>query len=165
MDMIAAISKNNQIGANNVLPWKIPEDLRYFKEMTLGHTLIMGRKTFESIGKVLPNRTHVILTRDHHFNPEGVLVVHSLEEALKFCKEQEAQGKKVFVAGGGEIYSLFLPYADKLYLTFVDKEIEGDTDFPDYEKDFVLIETIQPKEVAPDGTTYCFTIWHKRVGE
>lgn len=164
MDMIAAISKNNQIGADNKLPWHIPEDLRYFKEITLGHTLIMGRKTFESIGKPLPNRTNVILTRDRNFKAEGVFVVYSLEEALDFCKKQEAQGKKVFVAGGGEIYSLFLPFVDKLYLTLVDKEIEGDTNFPNYEKDFKLIKTTYPKEAAPDGATYRFTIWHRKEG-
>lgn len=162
MDIIAAVSKNNQIGSNNKLPWHIPEDLRYFKEITSGHTLIMGRKTFESIGKALPNRTNVVLTRDRTFQAEGVLVVHSFEEALELCKRQEAEGKKVFIAGGGEIYSLFLPYAEKLYLTLVDKEIQGDTQFPDYEKDFQLIETIWPREAATDGTTYRFTIWKKK---
>ena len=126
--LIAAVSANNVIGNGNALPWRIPEDLARFKKLTLGHTLVMGRKTFESIGKPLPRRTTVVITRRADFAVPGVLVAHDREEAIAL-----SEGSPVFVAGGAEIYRLFLPIANKLLITRVEGTYEGDTYFPSIE--------------------------------
>lgn len=131
ISIIAAVSKNNVIGRDGKLPWHISEDLKRFKRLTSGHVIIMGRKTFESIGRPLPNRTNIIITRDKNFTPEEVVVTHSVEEALDIGREKEERGE-VFIIGGGQIYTQSMRYADKLYLTVVEEEIEGDTYFPDY---------------------------------
>lgn len=129
ISIIAAISKNGVIGNNNKLLWHIPEDFARFKKITSGHPVIMGRKTFESIGKPLSNRTNIIITRDENYKTEGCLVVHSLEEAIKL-----ANGKKIFIIGGGQIYKQAITFADKLYLTVIKKDFSGDTYFPDYSR-------------------------------
>ncbi len=156
--LIVATSKNNQIGINNQLPWHIPEDLAYFKEMTKGHTVLMGRKTFESIGRPLPHRQNVVLTRDKNFNPAGVTVLHCLEEALTFCQEQDL----VFIIGGGEIYKAFLPYATNLYITLIDKDIEGDTSFCDYKDSFKCVSRVPGKTLTSDGYSFSFTVWEPK---
>lgn len=158
--LIAAVSKNNQIGLHNQMPWHIPEDLAYFREITSGHTVIMGRKTFESIGKPLPHRTNMVLTTNPNFSAEGVFVLHSLNEALELCKTTT---EAVFVIGGGEIYKAFLPFAEYLYITLIDEVVEGDTCFPDYQKDFQLIKSTCSKSQTPTGHYFFFTLW-KRIG-
>src|SRR3990167_10858678 len=125
--IVAVAGEKRVIGKKGSLPWYIPQELKRFKEITMGHPIIMGRKTHESIGRVLPGRTNIIITREPNYQAEGCIVVHSLEEALR-----QVQDEEVFVIGGGEIYKQALPLADKLYLTYIDKEIEGDTFFPDY---------------------------------
>ena len=141
--LIAAMSENRVIGKDNKLPWNIPEDLQHFKEVTSGHPVIMGRKTFESIGRLLPKRMNIIVTRDASYKVEGATIAHSLEQAIELAKNYEAtplrqgfegQGE-IFVIGGGQIFELALPQADRLYLTVVHTEIEGDAFFPEY-KDF-----------------------------
>ncbi|WP_421918013.1 dihydrofolate reductase [Marinifilum sp.] len=124
--IIVAASRNNVIGKNNQLIWRLSADLKRFKALTTGHTIIMGRKTFDSIGKPLPNRTSVIITRQKDYQQEGCIVVHSLEEALETVKDQE----KVFIIGGGTIYEQSIDKADELYLTLVHREFFGDTFFP-----------------------------------
>lgn len=156
INCIAAISKNNQIGINNQLPWHIPEDLQYFKKLTTGKTVIMGRKTYESIGKPLPNRHNVVLTHQTHFNVDSsVEVLHSLDDALSLCKRLN----EVFIIGGGQLYEAFLPYTDRLYLTLVDLTIKGDTAFPSFKQDFTCVKTTlgQPKD--PESPRYTFTVW------
>ena len=157
INMIVATSKNNQIGIDNKLPWHISEDLRYFKEVTKGHTVLMGRKTFESIGRPLPNRENIVLTRDKSFTAQGITAVHSLEEALTFCRSKD----QIFIIGGGEIYKQFLPYADKLYITLVDKEIQGDTDFCDYFNDFKCTQSTPGQTLTSDGHSFKFTLWER----
>lgn len=129
ISMIAAIASGNRaLGKDNKLIYRIPEDLKRFKQITSGHPIIMGRKTFESIGQPLPNRKNIIITRDQEYFAEGVAVVHSLEEALR-----EAQGDdEVFIIGGGQIYQEAISLADKLYLTIVEGNPEADVFFPDY---------------------------------
>ncbi len=138
VSIIVAIGRNREIGAKNQLLWKIPEELRRFKEITTGHPIIMGRKTHESIGRVLPGRTNIIVTRDtrYEIREEGAIVVHSLEEALE--KAQDADGsEEVFIIGGAQIFAEALPTADKLYVTLVDADFsEADTFFPEYEAGF-----------------------------
>ncbi|HLG23870.1 MAG TPA: dihydrofolate reductase [Candidatus Nanoarchaeia archaeon] len=129
ISLIAAIAKNRVIGSENKLLWKLPDDMKRFRQLTTGHSIIMGRKTFESIGRPLPNRTNIIITRDKKFIAQGCKIAYSVDEALKVAGDGE-----VFVIGGAEVYSLFLPKADKLYLTLIDKEFEGDACFPEYSK-------------------------------
>ena len=124
------MGKNKVIGKNNDIPWgkSLPKDLDHFKELTAGKPIIMGRKTYESIGKPLPNRTNIILTRDENYKAEGCIVVHSTEEALKAAGNAE----EVMIIGGSQIYKEFLPKANRMYLTIVDADFEADTYFPEY---------------------------------
>ena len=156
ISIIVATGKNREIGAKNKLLWKIPEELKRFKEITTGHPIIMGRKTHESIGRVLPNRINIIITRDSNYQVEGALIAHSLEEAIKIAQgnvvipakagiqakdnwilNQVQDDNEIFIIGGGEIFEQALPLADKLYLTLVDAEFpEADSFFPEYKDKF-----------------------------
>ncbi len=127
MILIAAVGANGVIGRDNNLPWRIREDLQRFKRLTLGHTLVMGRKTYDSIGRPLPGRRTVVVTRQQDWSAEGVEVVHTLEEAFK------ADGD-IYVAGGGEVYRQALPYADRLELTEVAQSPDGDVTFPAFDR-------------------------------
>lgn len=128
LSIIAAISRNNVIGTENKLPWNLSADLQYFREKTRGHAIIMGRKTFESIGRPLPNRTNIILTRDESYKPEGTMVVHSVEEALE---EAHKADPEPFIIGGAQVYQLFMDKAERLFITHVECELEGDAYFPE----------------------------------
>ena len=129
--MIAAVAENNALGKNNELVWHLPNDFKRFKALTTGHHIIMGRKTFESFPKPLPNRTHIVITRQKSYNPEGCIVVGSMEEAIAICPENESS----FIIGGGEIYNLGLSYADKLEITKVHHHFEADAFFPEINTD------------------------------
>ncbi|NLD26830.1 MAG: dihydrofolate reductase [Acholeplasmataceae bacterium] len=135
ISIIVAIAKNNVIGNSNTMPWYYPEDLKYFRELTTGKTILMGRRTFDSIlarnGKPLPMRKHIVVTRNPDFSYPGVEVINDLSEFLKEKREEE-----VFVIGGGEIYHSALPYAQRLYITHIDHAYPGDVYFPeiDYDK-------------------------------
>ncbi len=133
LSIIVAVAENGVIGHNNQLIWHLPEDLKMFKRLTSGHPIIMGRKTFESIGKPLPNRTSIIITKNPEFQIEGCITVHSLEEAIEAANEIEEN--EAFIIGGAEIYRLALPFADTIYLTEVHHAFEGDTFFPAIDKD------------------------------
>lgn len=126
--IVAVAGKKRVIGKKGALPWHIPEELKRFKEITMGNPIIMGRITHESIGKALPGRVNIVITREPDYKALGCIVVHSLEEALQQTKSAD----EVFIIGGGQIYAEALPLADKLYLTYIDREIEGDVFFPDY---------------------------------
>lgn len=155
--LIAAVSKNNKIGLNGYMPWHLPEDLNYFKETTKGHTIIMGRKTYLSIGHALPNRRNIVLSRDSHFKAKDIEVIHSIEDALHLCHQLE----DVFIIGGGEIYSAFMPYADELYLTLIDEVFDGDTLFPTYQHNFKCIQSVCAQTKTPTGNSFYFTIWSR----
>lgn len=136
ISLIAAIGKNRELGRGNKLLFEISEDMRFFREKTRGHSVIMGRKTYESIGKPLPNRTNIIVTQNSEFRTQypAVKIVHSFEEAIELAKTMERE--EIFVIGGAQIYSLAMPFADRLYLTLVDAEVaDADAFFPEY-KDF-----------------------------
>ena len=129
--LIAAVARNGVIGADGGIPWHLPEDFAHFKATTLGHTLVMGRATYESIGRPLPGRTTIVVTRDPEWSADGVLVAHSVEEALEL-----AQGMgEVFVAGGASVYEAALPYAEAQLLSEVDLDPEGDTFYPPVDTD------------------------------
>ena len=125
--IIAAASENNVLGKNNKLIWHIPDDLKRFKKLTIGHSVIMGRKTFESIPKPLPERKNIILTRNKNYKAKGALIAHNVEEALNYCEND----KQPFIIGGGEIYKLFLDISDKIELTRIHKIYNGDAFFPE----------------------------------
>lgn len=132
ISLIAAIAENGVIGKDNELVWRLPDDFKYFKQTTSGHPILMGRKTFESLGKPLPNRLNVVITRNPDYQPEGVLVVDSLEKAVLEARKTGID--EAFVIGGAEIYKQAISLADRLYLTEVKASFEGDTRFPDYDK-------------------------------
>lgn len=129
VSLVGAMSENRIIGRKGGLPWHLPRDMAHFKNLTLDHTVIMGRKTFEEVKRPLANRRNVVITRHREFKPHGVTVVPSLEEALALG----ATEREVFVIGGGEVYRLALPRADRLYLTVVHAQVEGDTTFPEFD--------------------------------
>lgn len=136
LSLIVATANNNAIGRNNELPWHLPQDLKYFKSVTLGKPVIMGRKTFESIGKPLPGRTNIVVTRQKDWKFAGVLVAKSVEEALEigqqFRNEQNNLAEEIMVIGGAEIYRHALPIADRVYLTRIDADVAGaDAYFPE----------------------------------
>ena len=129
--LIAAAAENNELGKDKDLVWHLPDDFKRFKHLTTGHHIIMGRKTFETFPKLLPNRTHVVITRKENYAPEGAIVVHSVEEALEVSKDDP----QPFVIGGGEIYKLSLPKADRIELTRVHGSFDADTFFPEFDED------------------------------
>lgn len=137
LTMIAAAGHNNALGKNNDLIWHISDDLKRFKRLTSGHAIIMGRKTFESMPKALPNRKNIVLTKKKNYQPEGAIVVHSLEAAMALVKDDP----QPFIIGGGEIYRLFIPLCDRIELTRVHESFDADVYFPD-------IDTKSWKEVA-----------------
>jgi dihydrofolate reductase len=142
--MIAAVAENNALGKNNDLVWHLPDDFKRFKALTSGHFIIMGRKTFESFPKPLPNRTHIIITNQKNYQPDDCIVVHSIQDALAKAPKNET----VFIIGGGQIYNLALPFADCIELTKVHSSFDADTFFPDINLlDWELSETVfHPKD-------------------
>lgn len=133
--LIAACSENRVIGKDGTLIWHIPEDLKRFKKLTLGNPIVMGRKTYESIGKPLPGRTNIILTRDRNFKAENCLVYNKISDVLEIFEKNN-----IFVIGGGEIYKQFLDRADRIELTLIHKNFDGDTYFPQIGNDWEVIE-------------------------
>ena len=127
---IVAMSENRVIGKDNQLPWRLPADLKYFKSLTTVHTIIMGRKTFESIGKPLPNRNNIICTRNPNYSAPGCIIAVSVQQALKSA----AHDSQIFIVGGAEIYRLFMPMIERLHLTIVHHLFDGDAYFPEVEK-------------------------------
>jgi dihydrofolate reductase len=141
ISIIVATAENGVIGKDNQLLWRLSADLKQFKALTTGHAIIMGRKTFESIGKPLPNRTNIAISRQHNFDfPEGVLHANSLEKAIEIAKNR-AQNEEIFIIGGGNVYEQALAIADKIYLTEVKANIKGDAFFP-------KLNTADWKEIA-----------------
>jgi dihydrofolate reductase len=129
ISLIVAMAKNRVIGANNRIPWHLPSELKLFKSLTMGHHIVMGRKTYESINRLLPGRTTVIVTRQRDYTVEGAVVAHSMDEALQACRGDD----EIFVIGGADLFRETLPVADRIYLTVVDAEPEGDTFMPEFD--------------------------------
>ncbi|WP_034889745.1 dihydrofolate reductase [Gillisia sp. Hel_I_29] len=152
LTIIAAAGENNALGKENDLVWHLPDDFKRFKELTSGHHIIMGRKTFESFPKPLPKRTHLVITRKDNYKKEGIIVVHSIERAIEFSKEDP----QTFIIGGGEIYKMGLELADRIELTRVHGTFEADTFFPeiDESKWNLVSEVFHDKDEKHD---YAFT--------
>jgi dihydrofolate reductase len=159
LTLIAAAGENNELGKDQDLVWHLPDDFKRFKELTTGHHIIMGRKTFETFPKPLPNRTHVVITNKKDYHPEAAIVVHSMEEAIEVAKDDP----QPFVIGGGEIYKLALAKADKIELTRVHGTFDADTYFPEFnEQEWrITASTFHPKDAKHD---YAFTyLTYQRV--
>jgi len=158
ISIIAAVSENGVIGKNNALPWKLPADLRHFKELTIGKPVIMGLKTFESIGKPLPDRTNIVLSKEKVEIP-GCTAVHSIEEALQAVGNAE----EVMVIGGGSVYAQFLPKADRMYVTRVHAEVEGDTYFPVFnQNEWTEIERVNHEKDEQHPYSFSFVTLERK---
>ncbi|SJZ67093.1 dihydrofolate reductase [Eubacterium coprostanoligenes] len=157
ISMIAAVGKNLELGKDNDLIWHFKEDMKFFKETTMGHPVIMGRKTFESLPKALPGRKNIVISANPEYKADGAEVVTSVEEAIKLA---ETENTDAFVIGGGRIYNEFLPYADNLYLTEINAESpDADTYFPDFNKSDYIKEIINFYDV--DGIEFYHVIYKK----
>jgi dihydrofolate reductase len=161
ISLIVAMTENRVIGLDGAMPWHISEDLKYFKRVTIGAPIIMGRKTFDSIGRVLPGRANIIITRDTNYLAEGADVAHDLESAIEKASYGLAnQGKdEIFVIGGAQIYALALAQADRLYLTEIHQTFIGDAYFPEIQiGDWREIERVACNPEIPDGPAYSFVV-------
>jgi dihydrofolate reductase len=160
ISLIVAVSANNVIGVDGGLPWRLSEDLKRFKATTMGKPMIMGRATFDSIGKALPGRRCIVMSRQAEFRAEGCDVVSSLDQALAHTCDAE----EVMVIGGSKIYALFLPMAERIYLTRVHVSIQGDTFFPDLEPaEWGVIESQEFTACDERALSYAFEIWERFV--
>lgn len=155
ISMIAAVGKNRELGKANQLLWHIPEDLKHFKEKTLSHAVIMGQKTFDSIGKPLPDRLNIVLSNDPSFKADGIAIASSIDDAITIASDYSDE---IFIIGGGSIYAQFIDKADKLYLTLVDAEFEADVFFPEYKK-FKIIK--EEDWQTSDDIKFKFTEWNR----
>lgn len=159
ISLIVAFDENRLIGNNNALPWHLPADLKHFKNITMGHTMIMGRKTFDSIGKPLPGRVSMIITRQKDYKVEGCIVVNTMEEALKKCNDQE----EVFIIGGAQIFECTLPIATDLYITKIHHAFTGDTHFPEIsEKEWEQISEVTNERDEKNEWPYSFIHYKKK---
>jgi len=155
--LVWAMGRNRVIGAGNALPWRLPADLAHFKALTTGHPVVMGRKTYESLGRPLPNRTNIVMSRDPSFRPAGCNVVDSVDAALAMAsRHADPSNPLVFVMGGADLYRQALPLADRLYPTLVDCEVDGDAWFPDFDWGAWTV-TEQRRHAADDRNAYACT--------
>ena len=156
ISLIVAASRNGVIGANNRLPWHLPADLKRFKQLTMGHPILMGRKTFESIGKPLPGRTNLVITRQKDFQCCGATATHSLEEALLICDRED----EIFVIGGAEIFRQALPFADRIYLTRIERNFEGDVRL--FEIDPAIWKETSREDFLSDPLPHTFLTYNRK---
>ena len=156
LSAIVAMAANRCIGRDNTLPWRLPADLRRFKQVTLGHTLILGRKTYESIGRPLPGRTMLVVTRQPGYAPAGVQVVHSVAEALA-----QAGGDEVFIAGGAQLYAQTLDRVRRLYLTRIDRPYDGDTFFPEVDLSGWRLREEEPHPATATEPPFTFLTYER----
>jgi dihydrofolate reductase len=157
ISLMVAHDPNRVIGINNELPWHIPEDLAYFKKHTIGKSIIMGRNTFESIGRPLPKRKNIVVTRNEQYKAEGVEVVHDLDEAIQ---RGERTHEEIMVIGGEQIFKSILPRADRLYITLVQKEFEGDTFFPEYGDEWEAVS--RSETFSSNGIPFSYLVYERK---
>ena len=155
LSLIVAMAKNGVIGRGDALPWRIPNDLKHFKSITMGKPIIMGRRTWDSLGRILPGRPHIVLSRDRKFAVDGVSSAHSLEDALTIAEDLTEH--EIMIIGGAEIYRAALCYVNCIYLTEIHKSISGDTFFPQFNRDaWIEVERQGPFQDEQSGLTYSF---------
>ncbi len=161
ISLLVAMGKNHVIGFENDMPWHLPEDLKYFKAKTTGQTIIMGRKTFDSIGRVLPNRRNIVLTRQKIDFPEGIEVIQDIDLIYQWHKENPEQ--ELFVIGGGNLYEQVLPYADRMYITEIGESFHGDTYFPTFHpNEWALTSKVKGKNNNDNPYDYYFLQYDRR---
>ncbi len=159
VSILVAMAKNRVIGRNNALPWQLPPDLKRFKELTMGHHIVMGRKTYESIGRPLPGRTSVIITRQPDYQVPGAIVVASIDQALKVCSEGKEVDQEIFVIGGAQIYRQSLGLCQRIYITEIQQEFDGDTLFPELnQQEWREISREKYRLNDGDGLEYHFVV-------
>ncbi|YCA44805.1 type 3 dihydrofolate reductase [Bacillus sp. JZ8] len=159
ISFIVAMDDNNLIGKDNALPWHLPADLAYFKKVTTNHTIVMGRKTYESIGRPLPNRKNVVLTHSTSFQEEGVTVIHSLDELKEMANRSN---EELFIIGGARLYEQLLPVADRLYVTHIRATFDGDTHFPVFSKEeWKIIDSKEHKKDEKNAYDYEFVVYER----
>lgn len=157
--LIVAAAENNIIGKNNQMPWHLPNDFKYFKKNTLEHSVVMGRKTYESIGKPLPDRRNIILTRDLKYSNEEVDVANSIQEIINYCRDE----REIFIIGGAEVYKQTLPLANKVLMTRVHTTLDGDAAFPELmDYDWQLVTAEKHKKDDKHAFDYTFEVWERR---
>lgn len=154
LSVIAALARNRVIGRDNDLPWHLPEDLKRFRALTMGHHIVMGRKTYESLGRLLPGRTTVVVTRNPSYEVPGAIVVNSLEQAVQACGDDP----EIFLIGGAELYQQSLALAERLYLTEIDAEFEGDAYFPEFSPE-EWRETAREPHVSAEGLPFSYVTY------
>ena len=159
ISILVAMAKNRVIGRNNALPWQLPPDLKRFKELTMGHHIVMGRKTYESIGRPLPGRTSVIITRQPDYQVPGAIVVTSIDQALKVCSAGKEVDQEIFVIGGAQIYRQSLGLCQRIYITEIQQEFDGDTLFPELnQQEWREISREKYRLNDGDGLEYHFVV-------
>jgi dihydrofolate reductase len=161
ISLLVAHDPNGVIGVNNELPWHIPEDLAYFKKMSMGKAMVMGRKTYESIGRPLPGRLSIIVTRNKEYTAEGAVVVHNLNDAIARAEEY---AEEVMIIGGAEIFRMSIDFADRLYITSIQNTYNGDTFFPPYESDWKLVSA-SDNHFTEEGIPYSFLIYDRETAK
>lgn len=163
ISILVAMAKNRVIGRNNALPWQLPPDLKRFKELTMGHHIVMGRKTYESIGRPLPGRTSVIITRQPDYQVPGAIVVASIDQALKVCSAGKEVDQEIFVIGGAQIYRQSLGLCQRIYITEIQQEFDGDTLFPELnQQEWREISREKHRLNDDDGLEYHFVVLDRR---
>ncbi|AQQ53521.1 dihydrofolate reductase [Planococcus lenghuensis] len=158
ISLLVAHDINRVIGKDNELPWHIPEDLKYFKQQTIGKGIVMGRKTYESIGRPLPNRTNIVVTRQPDFEAPGITVTHSLDEAIRLAADVN---EEVMIIGGAEIFQETLSKADRLYVTRIEQAFDGDTVFPAYSDSDWRLVSDSGQLISADGIPYTFLVYER----
>ncbi|MDR2283483.1 MAG: dihydrofolate reductase [Sphingobacterium sp.] len=157
--LIVAAAENNAIGKDNQMPWHLPNDFKYFKKSTIDHSIVMGRKTFESIGKPLPERRNIVLTRDQQYNNPGIDVANSLQDVLTYCRDE----REIFIIGGANIYQQALPLAQRVLLTRVHATIDGDAFFPELPStEWELVSQEKHNKDEKHAYDYTFEVWEKK---
>ncbi|MDO9050290.1 MAG: dihydrofolate reductase [Methylotenera sp.] len=157
LSIIVAVAHHRVIGINNTLPWHLPEDLKRFKALTMGHHIIMGRKTYESLGRLLPGRTTVIVTRNTDYKVEDALIANSLQEAIALCKGDD----EAFLIGGAELYQEGLRLSNKLYITEIPLDVDGDAFFPEYQSEEWL-ESSREAHTSAQGLNFSYVIYNRK---
>ena len=159
LSIIVAMARNRTIGVNNTLPWRCPEDLKHFKALTMGHHMIMGRKTFDSIGKPLPGRTTVVVTRNTYYQIPGCIVAHTIEDAITACRNDS----EIFIVGGAELYRQALPLVDTMYITEIQQDVAGDAHFPEFDMaDWEETSRDARSQETPQPLNYHFVSYRRK---
>jgi len=159
ISLLWAMDENRVIGKNNDLPWRLPADLKYFKQVTMGHPVAMGRKTFDSIGRKLPGRENIIITRNLNYHQEDCTVLHTIEELVDYSKKFN----ELFVIGGADIFEQCMPFADRLYITYIYHSFEGDTYFPPFDmEDWIEISRVKGDKNEQNPYNYDFVVYARK---